>query len=269
MTHDTTLLPILLATLAGGLISVLAAATLSLTVLGKLAHKLVGFSVGVLLAVAFLNLLPEAMESMDGHDVGATVLIGILIFFALEKTALWRHDHHGDGEPGHEHAGHCTVDHAHPGGPPAHAQRAPGLLIVLGDGLHNFVDGVLIAAAFMQDPALGWAATLAVISHEIPQEVGDFMVLLAAGYSRTKALWLNVAASLTAVLGGVLGWLALNQATGIIPYTLALAAASFIYIAVADLVPALQQHRRPRDFVIQFTLMAAGVTLVLLGSHAH
>jgi len=265
-----TLYPILLATLLGGVLSVLAAATLSLTVLGKLAHKLVGFSVGVLLAVAFLNLLPEAMESMDGHDLGATVLIGILIFFALEKTALWRHDHHGDANPEHEHAGHCTVDHAQG----AHTQseqihRAPGLLIVLGDGLHNFVDGVLIAAAFMQDPALGWAATLAVISHEIPQEVGDFMVLLAAGYSRTRALWLNVLSSLTAVLGGVLGWAALHQATGIIPYILALAAASFIYIAVADLVPALQQQRRPKDFVIQFTLMAAGVMLVLLGSHAH
>lgn len=246
-----TLAYILLATLAGGLISVIAAATLSLTILRDMAHKLVGFSVGLLLAVSFLHLLPEAFETLDGHAVGATVLAGILVFFALEKAALWRHDHHED-------EGHVC-----------HAHHPAGSLIVLGDGLHNFVDGVLIAAAFLQDPALGWAATIAVISHEVPQEVGDFMVLLAAGYSRTRALWLNLMSSLAAVLGGVLGWFTLSGATGAIPYVLALTAASFIYIAVADLVPVLHKQRKPVDFIVQFALLAAGIAVILLSSHAH
>lgn len=246
-----TLTYILLATLAGGVLSVLAAATLSLTILKDMAHKLVGFSVGLLLAVSFLDLLPEAIEAMDGHKVGATVLVGILIFFALEKTALWRHDHHEDN------------DHV------CHSHHAAGSLIVLGDGLHNFVDGVLIAAAFLQDTTLGWATTVAVISHEVPQEVGDFMVLLASGYSRLRALWLNLLSSLAAVLGGVFGWLALSGASDLVPYILALAASSFIYIAVADLVPALHKQRKPVDFVIQFSLLAAGIGVVMLNMHGH
>lgn len=248
-----TLTYILLATLFGGLLSVFAAATLSLTVLKDMAHKLVGFSVGVLLAVTFLHMLPEAIEQLDAHQVGATVLAGIFIFFALEKAALWRHDHHED-------EGHVC-----------HSHHAAGPLIVIGDGLHNFVDGVLIAAAFLQDPALGWATTIAVISHEVPQEVGDFMVLLAAGYSRTKALMLNLLSSLAAVVGGVVGWLTLSGASGIVPYVIALAASSFIYIAVADLVPVLHKQRKPADFVIQFALFGAGtiMVLMLMGHHPH
>ncbi|MFZ5484174.1 MAG: ZIP family metal transporter [Pseudomonadota bacterium] len=243
---------ILLATLFGGLLSVFAAATLSLTVLKDMAHKLVGFSVGVLLAVTFLHMLPEAIEQLDAHQVGATVLAGIFIFFALEKAALWRHDHHED-------EGHVC-----------HSHHAAGPLIVIGDGLHNFVDGILIAAAFLQDPALGWATTIAVISHEVPQEVGDFMVLLAAGYSRTKALMLNLLSSLAAVVGGVVGWLTLSGASSIVPYVIALAASSFIYIAVADLVPVLHKQRKPADFVIQFALFGAGTVMVLmLMGHPH
>jgi zinc and cadmium transporter len=242
-----TLTYILLATLAGGAISVLAAAALSLTVLRRWAPRLVGFSVGVLLAAAFLNLLPEAAEAMDFHDVGLTLLLGILLFFGLEKTALWRHDHH---HPGHHHA-------------PA------GMMIVLGDGLHNFVDGVLIAAAFLQDTTLGIATATAVIAHEVPQEIGDFMVLLASGYERRKALLMNLLSSLASVLGGVLGWFALRGVNGAIPYILALAAASFLYVAVADLVPALQKHRKPVDFVTQFGLLAGGIGVVLLGAHGH
>lgn len=242
-----TLTYILLATLAGGAISVLAAAALSLTVLRRWAPRLVGFSVGVLLAAAFLNLLPEAAEAMDFHDVGLTLLLGILLFFGLEKTALWRHDHH---HPGHDHA-------------PA------GMMIVLGDGLHNFVDGVLIAAAFLQDTTLGIATATAVIAHEVPQEIGDFMVLLASGYERRKALLMNLLSSLASVLGGVLGWFALRGVNGAIPYILALAAASFLYVAVADLVPALQKHRKPVDFVTQFGLLAGGIGVVLLGAHGH
>lgn len=249
------LLSILLATLAGGVLSVLAAASLSLTVLGRWAPRLVSFSVGVLLGAAFLHLIPEATYELDAQRVGTTVLAGLFLFFALEKSALWRHDHvHGH----HAHSGH---GHAH--------ASSMGLMIVLGDGLHNFVDGVLIAAAFLADPALGWTTALAVIAHEIPQEVGDFMVLLDAGYSRARALLLNVLSSLGSVLGGLLGWSALQGVSGVIPYALALAAASFIYIAVADLVPSLQRQRRPLDFALQFALLAGGVGVVLLGAHSH
>lgn len=239
-----TLAWIVLATLAGGVLSVLAAGLLSLTLLSRWAPRLVSFSVGVLLAAAFLDILPAAASLLPSHDVGATVLAGIILFFALEKTALWRHDHV------HQH----TTDAPHPS----------GLMIVVGDGLHNFVDGLLIAAAFLQDPALGWATAIAVISHEIPQEVGDFMVLLDAGYSRRRALLMNVLSGSMAVAGGILGYVVLQGVQGAIPYLLALAAASFIYIAVADLVPALQKHRKPRDFAVQFALLFGGVAVVAL-----
>ena len=240
-----TLAYILLATLAGGVLSVAAAALLSLTVLACWAPRLVSFSVGVLLAAAFLDILPEAAQQLPFHEVGATVLAGIFLFFFLEKTALWRHDH----------VHHGATD----------APSPIGLMIVLGDGLHNFVDGMLIAAAFLHDPAWGVATTTAVIAHEIPQEVGDFMVLLAAGYSRKRALLLNAVSGSAAVAGGLLGYIFLQGVQGAIPYLLALAAASFIYIAVADLVPALQIHRKPRDFVVQFALLGGGVGLVAWG----
>ena len=240
-----TLAYILLATMAGSVLSVAAAALLSLTVLARWAPRLVSFSVGVLLAAAFLNILPEAAQRLPFYEVGATVLAGILLFFALEKTALWRHDHTHRGATG--------------------MSLPTGLMIVVGDGLHNFVDGVLIAAAFLQDPALGVATTTAVIAHEIPQEVGDFMVLLAAGYSRQRALLLNAVSGSAAVAGGLVGYVVLQGVQGAIPYLLALAAASFIYIAVADLVPALQIHRKPLDFAVQFTLIGGGVGLVAWG----
>lgn len=203
------------------------------------------FSVGVLLAAAFLDILPEAAQQLPFREVGATVLGGLFLFFALEKTALWRHDH---------------VHHGATNAPPP-----TGLMIVLGDGVHNFVDGVLIAAAFLHDPALGVATTAAVIAHEIPQEVGDFMVLLAAGYSRQRALLLNAVSGSAAVAGGLVGYVVLQDVQGAIPYLLALAAASFIYIAVADLVPALQIHRKPLDFAVQFALLGGGVGLVAWG----
>jgi len=239
-----TLLSIVLATLAGGVLSVLAAGILSLTVLDRWAPRLVSFSVGVLLAAVFLNILPEAASLLPLRDVGATVLAGIFIFFALEKTTLWRHDHL----------------HLQESNSPQHA----GMMIVIGDGLHNFVDGLLIAAAFLQDPALGWATAFAVIAHEIPQEIGDFVVLLAAGYGHRRALLLNVLSGSTAVLGGVLGYFVLQNMESAIPYLLALAAASFIYIAVADLIPLLQKDRQPLDFAVQTAMLIGGVAVVAL-----
>lgn len=207
--------------------------------LTKWVPTLVSVAVGALLAAAFLDLLPEAFRrSADATGLFATVLIGIVAFFLLEKLALWRH-HHAHG--------------ANAAKPPERA----ALLILVGDGVHNFVDGVLIAAAFLTDTSLGIVTTLAVIAHEIPQEVGDFMLLLNAGLSRTRALLLNLVASLTAVAGGLAGYLLFDAATAALPYVLALAAASFIYVAVADLIPVIENEfgaaasgrgrTRPRD----------------------
>lgn len=234
-----TLLSITLATLAGGVLSVLTAGLLSMTLLSRLAPKLVSFAVGVLLAAALLNLLPEAVQTLPVEKVGAVVLAGLTAFFLLEKFALWRHDHGSHGHP--------TV-----------------ALIVLGDGVHNFVDGLLLAAAFLQDPALGVATATAVVAHEIPQEIGDFMVLLACGLSRARALWLNALSGAAMMAGGVLGYFALRGFEAAIPYLLALAAASFLYVAIADLVPILQRERRPWDFPVQFALLAIGASVVVL-----
>lgn len=242
-----TLMHILLATLAGGVLSVLLAATLALTWLPRFADRMVAFAVGVLLAFAFTGLLPEATYlGLEPERVGELVLAGIVMFFLLEKAALWRHDH------------------AH-GATQAPAPQVP--MIVLGDGLHNFVDGVLIAAAFMVDVRLGWVTTLAVLAHELPQEIGDFMVLLAAGLSKARALALNALSGAAMILGGLLGYLALASAQAAVPYVIVLAAASFIYIAVADLVPELHRYRRFTDAAAQLTLLLAGVAVVQVINH--
>lgn len=235
-----TFLSIFLATLAGGVLSVLAAAVLSLTALARLAPRLVSFAVGVLLAAALLDLLPEAAQSLSMQQIGMTLLVGLAVFFFLEKLALWRHDHGGGNHP-------------------------TALIIVFGDGLHNFVDGLLLAAAFLQDPTLGVTTAVAVILHEIPQEIGDFMVLLACGISKSKALWLNALSSAAMLIGGVIGYFAFQHFDAVLPYMLTLAAASFLYIAVADLVPMLQRDRRGWDFPVQLALLASGSGVVILG----
>lgn len=213
---------------------------------------MVSFAVGAMLGAAFLHLLPEAFSQADSIEaLFATALAGILGFFLLEKAALWRHRH----EPSH--AGHAAHA-AHAG---LHVREA-GMLILVGDGLHNLVDGVLIAAAFLVDTGVGIATTAAIVAHEIPQEIGDFMVLLNAGYGRRKALLLNLASSLTAVVGGVAGYLALDNLRGITPHALVLAAASFIYIAVADLIPMLHRSNDSRSTAWQIGLIAAGVASV-------
>lgn len=242
-----TLFSILFATLAGGLVSVLLAALASLTALSRLANVLVSFSVGAMLAVALLDILPEVSESLGAHQASAWLLGGLFVFFALEKFTLWRHDH-AELDPGHD-------PHHHPA----------GAMLMVGDTLHNFVDGIMIAAAFLQDPALGVSTAAAVILHEVPQEVGDFMVLLHSGYARRRALLLNLLSGFAAVVGGVLGYFALNDASGVVPYVLCLSAASFIYIAMADLVPELHKRRKAGDIALQLGLAALGVmTIVVL-----
>jgi zinc and cadmium transporter len=235
---------ILLSCLAGGVLSVLAASLVGLTPLHRHARTLVSFSVGVLLAAAMLDLLPAAAAQLDMQRVGATLLVGLLGFFVLEKLALWRHDHSAPDTPSRE---------------------AVALTLTLGDGCHNFVDGLLLAAAYTEDPKLGLAMTIAIVAHEIPQEIGDFLILVAAGYTRRQAMVLNVIASLGSLLGGILGYFLVQQLTGLTPYALAIAAASFLYIAVADLVPMLQSARQPRDFALQLPLLLGGVAVVFGG----
>jgi zinc and cadmium transporter len=245
---------IMLGNLAGGVLSVLAAALVAYFVLGAWVPRMVSYAVGVLLGAAFLDVLPEAVSSGAGAEqILGTTLVGILLFFLLEKTALWRHEHGHEHEHEHEHAQHGDAKHP------------MGMMIVVGDGFHNFVDGILLAAAFMQDVKLGIATALAIIAHEIPQEVGDFMVLLHSGYSKKRALVLNLASSLASVVGGVLGYFVLNHVEGAIPYVLALAAASFIYIAVADLVPTLHRHNGAKATLSQSALILLGIATVPFG----
>jgi zinc and cadmium transporter len=227
-------------------LSLLAAAALSFAVLSEYVPRMVSYAVGAMLAAAFLHLLPEAFMQADSIEgLFAATLAGLFAFFLLEKVALWRHRHEdGDGHAGHSHS------------------RPAAVLIVVGDGFHNFVDGVLIAAAFLADTKLGVATTIAIVAHEIPQEVGDFIVLLHAGYGRAKALLLNAASSLSAVAGGVAGFFSLEDAQGVIPYVLVLAASSFIYIAVADLIPDLHRTRDTRGTLWQIILIAAGVATI-------
>jgi zinc and cadmium transporter len=243
-----TLAWIVLATLAGGVLSVCAAA-FALVLRPKWVPMLVSFAIGTLLGAAFLDVIPHAFEEGEPHGAAAAILGGILGFFLLEKLLLWRHSHeHGEGaEPTHHH------EHA----------RA-GTLILIGDTVHNFIDGVLIAAAFLQSPELGLVTAIAIVAHEIPQEVGDFLVLLHSGYSKARAFALNVVSSMGSVVGGVLGYFALQGFANWEPTLLGIVAASMIYVAVADLIPDL--HKRPelRDTAQQALLIAAGVAVIVL-----
>lgn len=250
-----TLMWIVLATTVAGTLSIVAAASLSLTILSRMVDKMVSLSVGVLLSTALLHSLPEAFttEGVDIPSLFAALLAGLLGFFVLEKAALLRHSHH------HEHDGH-----GHHHGHDAESAGKSGWVILLGDGLHNFADGILIAAAFLTDIKIGVLTAMAISLHEIPQEVGDFIVLLNAGFTKLRALVYNLISSLMAVIGGLLGYFFLDQAQGMIPYVIVLASSSFIYIAVSDLMP--QMHRRPklRESLEQLSLIVLGVVLVLL-----
>ncbi|OGI43865.1 MAG: ZIP zinc transporter [Candidatus Muproteobacteria bacterium RBG_16_64_11] len=265
---------ILLFTVLGGVLSVLAAALFLALPQGlrtRLLPGSVSFAVGALLGAAFLALLPHALESpgvSGGHGITAAVLLGLLAFFVLEKLVLWRHCHLDECEA---HGGASVAEGGMPGATETHAPdpahgraSAAGYLILVGDGIHNLVDGVLIGAAFLTDVHLGIVTSLAVVAHEIPQEVGDFAILLHSGFSRGKALAYNVLASLTTVIGGVAAYFALSLAQGIVPYVLAVAASSFIYIAVADLIPGLHQRVEGRATVQQVVLIALGVAVIFI-----
>jgi zinc and cadmium transporter len=260
---------IIIFTAIGGVLSVMAAAVFLLLSEQQRAAVLphgISFAIGALLAVAFWGLIPEMFESVAPSEFQAlsgTILAGILGFFVLEKLLIWRHCHYGEHceahgdevEHEHNHDGH-SHGHGH------HHGKSAGSLIILGDSIHNFVDGVLIAAAFLTDVQLGIVTSLAVAAHEIPQEVGDFAILLHSGYSNAKALFYNILASLSTVFGGVLAYFWLGDLHDRLPYLLALAASSFIYIAVADLIPSLHKKTDMKTSVQQIVLIVAGVLVI-------
>jgi len=273
-----TLLWIILVTLLSGVLSVLAAGLfLALPARQREAAlpHLVSFATGALLGAALLALIPHAMLGAGServHQVGIALIAGIALFFVLEKFLLWRHchddhcDEHTVNEDGHPPAPGHPHEHVH-----ERARRsASGALVLVGDALHNVLDGVLIAAAFLTDTHLGLVTAVAIMAHEIPQEVGNFAVLLHSGMSRARALALNLLASLSAVIGGAVGFFALEQSLALLPFALAVAAASLLYIAVADLIPGLHRRIDPRSSVTQVVLIGLGVALVAFAErHAH
>ena len=257
---------IVLFTLLGGALSALAASLFLIapeSVRARVLPHLVSFATGALLGAALLGLLPHAIEQVGlsgTHTVGLTLLAGLLVFFVLEKMVLWRHCHQDVCE------GHVPHTHASD----AHRDAASASLILIGDGFHNVLDGVLIAAAFMTDVHLGVVTALAVIAHEIPQEVGDLAILLHGGMSRLRALTLNLLTSLTSVVGGVAAYFALGPVQQVLPYAISLAAASFLYIAVADLIPGLHRRVDPHSSVTQVVLIGLGIALIAFAeSQAH
>jgi len=275
----TTQLWIICSCALGGALSVAAAAAVALRVHPSRGPILISYALGALLGAVFLEILPHAFEAVASpKTVGATVLGGILAFFILEKLVLWRHQHMPQwGE--HERVGQLdshASDHsdlastAHAG---HHDHGRSGMMIMVGDTFHNFVDGMLIAAAFLADTRLGIVTALAIIAHEVPSEVGNFLILLHSGYTRRRALVINLMCSAAMLVGGLLGYAALNTMREWIPSLLGFVAASMIYVAVADLIPGL--HRRPelRATVMQVLLIALGIATIyfvrLLIGHDH
>jgi len=251
----------------------------------RLLPHLVSFATGALLGAALLALLPEAMESVGtagAHGIGAALVLGLGIFFVIEKVVLWRHAHsHEQGQPPdaaqdhaeahghtHDHArteGHEGHVHEHGHGHEhghSHRDEAAGVLVLIGDSVHNVLDGILISAAFLQNWPLGLLTTFAVAAHEIPHRLGDFVLLVHSGMSQRRALLLNMATGLAAVLGGIAAYFGLRRVMGLLPYALAVAAAGFLYIAVAGLIPALHRRADPRTSLAQVTLIGLGVGVI-------
>lgn len=254
----TTLTWIIAATVLGGVLSVLAAAAFAFNANAARVQVLISYAVGTLLGAVFLEVLPSAFGMADSVEhVAATILFGILLFFVLEKLVLWRHCHIEECEAHDPHA----IKHDH---------GRSGMMIMIGDTFHNFVDGILIAAAFLANTELGIVTALAIIAHEVPQEVGDFVILLHSGFSKRQAMLLNMLSSAAMIVGGVLAYYALQTMQQWIPTLLGLAAASMLYVSVADLIPGL--HRRPeiQATIQQVILIALGVaTIWLVGVLAH
>jgi zinc and cadmium transporter len=255
-----TLLAILAATLLAGVGSVWLAALLGFGILARYTQHMLSLAAGALLATAFMHLLPEAFESQVGaHELFPTLLAGLIFFFLLDKAELWHHGHEHHHGHHHDHAGHG----AHGG----HQQRSGGSWAILtGDSVHCFGDGVLIASAFVADMRLGVVAALAVLMHEVPHHMGDLAVLRQASDNRRMAfLKVSLAGALTA-MGGLVGYFLVAQLEAYLPYFLAVASSSFMYVALADLIPQLQKKLTARETAAQILWLGVGMGLVTLAS---
>ncbi|TFZ07779.1 ZIP family metal transporter [Ramlibacter humi] len=267
------LLTILFATLAAGIGSVwLAAGLMSLGVLGQgrapraNAQHLLSLAAGALLSTAFMHLLPEAFEKSEGQAQAlfGTLLVSVVFFFLLDKAELWHHGH----EHHHEGEGHDQAHHHHHHEP----ARSGGWAVLAGDSVHCFGDGVLIASAFAADPRLGFVAALAVLAHEVPHHVGDLAVVRETSGSRRSAIGKVSLAGAVTPLGGLVGWWLVERLNELLPYLLVVASSSFIYVALADLIPQLQKRLGARETLAQVLWLAAGILLVAVASwltHAH
>ena len=246
---------ILIACFLGTVLSLAIAALVAFRVQSSWISTLVSFAVGALLGASFLDLLPHLFaESKNPSRTAGFILLGILVFFVLEKVLLWRHHHHhtpeeqAEAEEQMRHSGH---DHGR-----------SGWMIIFGDSFHNFTDGVIIASAFLANVKLGVVTSLAIIAHEIPQEIGDFVVLLHSGFSKRKALFWNVVSGMAAVLGALIAYFALSAVSDWIPDILAFAASSMIYIAVADLIPGLHKRTAVSESLQQVLFIALGIATI-------
>ncbi len=249
-----TLLFIVAANVASTAVSLSLAALLSFRLLSDLVDRMVHVSIGLLLATALVNILPEALETGLRPDrLGWSVLVGILGLFLLEKATLIHHTHHHEGD------GH---DHVH--GYDAREVGRGAYPILIADAFHNFTDGVVIAAAFLVDLGTGVVTALAVLAHEIPHEIGDFMILLNAGFSRRRSFLFMLLSGCSAVLGGIGGYFVLARAQALLPYALAIAAASFVYIALSDLLPELMRRSSLRKSLPEVGFVFLGVVIAIL-----
>ena len=284
------LLWIVIFSLIGGTLSVAGAALVALNARIAAIPMLISYAIGAMLGAVFLEILPEAIKvASNVQHMTATVLFGILLFFTLEKLVIWRHCHgdhcevhaiHTEEECPETHphttkykpvsvkqplmnlhaANHHTHTHTHDHG-------RSGMMVMIGDTFHNFVDGILIASAFMVDVKVGIVTAIAIIAHEIPQEVGDFLILLHSGYSKKQAFIFNLVSSFATVVGGAIAYFALSHVQGWIPTILGLAASSMLYVAVADLIPSLHKRTELHATISQLVLIACGVGSIWLAGH--
>jgi len=285
---------IVASSLFGGFLSVLGAGAVALNTRSTWVPLLISYAIGAMLGAVFLEILPEAFKVATSiESMTTTILLGILLFFILEKLVIWRHchgnhcevhalhteddcpEHNNGNDPGNSASKYKQVikqtpslivskpvhihshSHAHDGG-------RSGLMVMVGDTFHNFVDGVLIAAAFMTDIKLGVVTSIAIIAHEIPQEVGDFLILLHSGYTKKQALAFNLISSLATMVGGLLAYLALQSVQSWVPTILGLAASSMLYVAVADLIPSLHKRTQLKETLSQVVLIALGIGSIAL-----
>ena len=275
-----TLIAILIATLAAGIGSVWAAALLMRMGLGGRhdgvgPQHLLSLAAGALLATAFMHLLPEAFESQAGaHDLFATLLVGVVFFFLLDKAELWHHGHeHSHAEPAahdahheHHHGHHHGHGHDHGHAHHHHSPRAGGWALLTGDSVHCFGDGILIASAFMADMRLGVIAAVSVMAHEVPHHMGDLVVLRQTSANRRMALLKVSLAGAVTALGGAVGYFLVGQLQDFLPYFLAVASSSFVYVALADLIPQLQKRLTARETIAQIAWLIAGMVVVMMVS---